>query len=346
MRTVRRLQRRKKAAGSTVRIGTALEIPAVLRSLGADPATVLAKVGWSLDWFDDPDRLVSFEGRSRLVSACIEATKCPHFGLLVGQRTRLSSLGLVGVLVKCEADLGKALRSLVRYFHLHARGGLPTLNVQGGQAMLGYATYLPRTESVDQLGDAFLALSLNIVRELLGEDWRPGEVLFAHRRPVDVAPYRRRFHAPLRFDAEQYALVFPAEALRFQIVSANADIRHLLQPQIEALNAARPADFPEQVRRVLRTAVLTHQAQAEQVSAIFSMHRRTMNRHLNDSGTTFHQLVDESRFEVARQLLENSELKMIQVASALDYHDASAFTRAFRRWSGSTPAAWRLAHAR
>ena len=85
-----------------------------------------------------------------MVIACIAATKCPHFGLLVGQRTHLSSLGLAGALVKYETDLGMALRSLVRYFHLHARGGLPTLAVQGNQAMLGYATYLPRVEAVDQ----------------------------------------------------------------------------------------------------------------------------------------------------------------------------------------------------
>jgi AraC-like DNA-binding protein len=343
MNSIRVAGSRKPEIEATVRIGTALAIPDVLRSLGADPVTVLARAGWSLDWFDDPDRLVSFASRSRLVSACMAATKCPHFGLLVGQRTRLSSLGLVGALVKYEADLGTSLRSLVRYFHLHARGGLPTLVVQGNRAMLGYASYVPQVEAVDQLGDAFLALALNIVRELYREDWRPSEVLFAHRKPVDIAPYRRLFRVPLRFDAEQYALVFPADTLRRRVVNANADVLRLLQPQVDAVDAAQRTELPEQVRRYLRTAVLTHQAQAEQVAALFSMHRRTMNRHLNSSGTTFHQLLEESRFEVARQLLDSSGLKVGQIAAALDYHDASAFTRAFRRWCGETPAAWRTA---
>ncbi len=345
MSRIRKQGTRKAETEATVRIGTAMAVPDVLRSLGVDPAAVLAKAGWSLDWFDDPDRLVAYRSRSRMVSVCIAATKCPHFGLLVGQRTRLSSLGLVGALVKYEADLGMALHSLVRYFHLHARGGLPTLVVRGSQATLGYATYLPGAEAVDQLGDAFLALALNIVRELYREDWRPGEVLFAHRKPVDVAPYRRVFRAPLRFDAEQYALVFPADTLRRRVANANADILLLLKPQIEAVDAAHRSELPEQVRRFLRTAVLTHHAQADQVAALFSMHRRTLNRQLNAFGTTFHQILEESRFEVARQMLGNSGLQVGQIATALDYHDASAFTRAFRRWSGETPAAWRTARS-
>ena len=343
MGSIRKHSSRIAETEATVRIGTAMAIPDVLRSLGVDPGSVLAEAGWSLDLFDDPDRLVSYRSRSRMVSACIAATKCPHFGLLVGQRTRLSSLGLVGALVKYEADLGMALHSLVQYFHLLARGGLPTMVVRGNVATFGYATYLPGAEAVDQLGDAFLALALNIVRELYREDWRPSEVLFAHRKPADVAPFRLLFRAPLRFDAEQYALVFPADALRRRIANANADILRLLKPQIDAAGAAQGNEFPEQIRRFLRTAVLTHQAQAEQVAALFSMHRRTLNRHLNASGTTFRQLLEESRFEVARQLLDNSGLQVAQIATSLDYHDASAFTRAFRRWSGKTPAVWRAA---
>ena len=71
------------------------------------------------------------------------------------------------------------------------------------------------------------------------------------------------------------------------------------------------------------------------------MHSRTLNRRLNAFGTRFQALVDEIRFEIARQMLEDSRREVGQIAMTLDYADASAFTRAFRRWSGTTPAEWR-----
>ena len=71
------------------------------------------------------------------------------------------------------------------------------------------------------------------------------------------------------------------------------------------------------------------------------MHRRTLNRRLAGFGTTFRELVDESRYEAARQMLESSAMEVREIAAWLGYADASAFTRAFRRWSGTTPALWR-----
>lgn len=71
------------------------------------------------------------------------------------------------------------------------------------------------------------------------------------------------------------------------------------------------------------------------------MHSRTLNRRLHASGTNFRTLVDEARFETARQMLEDSAMDVRQIALALDYVDASAFTRAFRRWAGVTPLQWR-----
>jgi AraC-like DNA-binding protein len=97
---------------------------------------------------------------------------------------------------------------------------------------------------------------------------------------------------------------------------------------------------------VLRTALVTGHAKSDQVAALFSMHCRTLNRRLNAFGTGFQKLVDEGRFEIARQMLEDSATEVAQIAGLLDYADASAFTRAFRRWSGTTPARWRATRDR
>jgi len=115
----------------TVRIGTMQAVPEVLRRLGADPPQVLAEAGIDPGLFDNPDNRISLAARGRLFSRCVASTGCRHFGLLVGQQARLNSFGLVGLLAKYSPDVGTALRSLVRFFHLHNRGATIELAVAG-----------------------------------------------------------------------------------------------------------------------------------------------------------------------------------------------------------------------
>jgi hypothetical protein len=131
------------------RVGGVLEIPAVLRSLGADPVKVFADARVDLALFNDPDNMISFAARDRLVRQCVCATGCAHFGLRVGQRNGLDHLGLVGLLVKYSADVGTALRSLVHHFHLRARGAVVTLAQDRDMASLGYEIYQHGSDAID-----------------------------------------------------------------------------------------------------------------------------------------------------------------------------------------------------
>jgi AraC-like DNA-binding protein len=333
----------RKPREPTLRIGGTLALPVVLRSLGADPAEVLAEAGFDVTLFDDPDNLVSYAARNRLIAHCVAKTGCRHLGLLVGQQGGLHALGLLGLLVKYSPDVEAALRSLVRYTHLHVRGAVTTLETDGDTAMLGHEIYQPGSEATDQVADGALATMFNVMRALCGPEWKPLEVRFAHDKPTDAGPFRRFFHAPLRFNAEQNALVFSAYWLQRRLPDTDPALRRLLEKQIGALDARYGGDLPEHVRAVLRTALLTGHARSDDIAALFSMHVRTLNRRLNACGTGFQQLLDESRFEIARQMLDDSAMEVSQIASMLDYADASAFTRAFRRWSGTTPARWREA---
>ena len=329
-----------------VRVGTTMAIPAVLENLGANPAEVLAEAGFDLALFDDPDNLISFAARSRLANHCVARTGCRHFGLLVGQQISLDSLGLVGLLVKYSPDVETALRSLVRNFHLHVHGATTSLETGDRNATLGYAIYEPHVEATDQIGAGAAAMLFNILRTLCGPEWKPVAIEFAHRKPETVGPFRRFFQAPLIFDTEQYAVAFAADWLSRPLPDTDPQLHRLLQRQIDALEARHGDDFPEQVRSVLRTALVTGHARADQVAALFSMHARTLNRRLDAFGVGFRELVDEGRFEIARQMLEDSAMPVSQIATMLDYADASAFTRAFRRWSGTTPARWRAKQRR
>jgi len=338
--------RKQKASEVTVRLGATVGLVPVLQSLGVDPSRLLTEAGADMSLFANPDNRVSYTARNHWVAHCVARTGCHHLGLLVGQRNTLQSVGLVGLLAKYSPDVESALRSLVRYFRLHAQGALPTLAVEGRSAFLGYVTYVPGAEANDQIEDAALASEFNFLRELCGPDWNAAEVRFAHRKPEDVRPFREFFRAPLRFDCEQGAVVFHSSWLRRRLREDDPDLRRLLEQHVEALEMKLGDDFAEQVRSILRTALLTDHASADEIASLFSMHSRTLHRRLAASGTGFRELVEESRFAIATQMLADTDADINHVALVLDYADASAFTRAFRRWSGSTPTQWRLLQGR
>jgi AraC-like DNA-binding protein len=327
---------------ATLQIGAIWAIPEILRDLGADPADVCAEAGIDIALFDDPNNLISFRAASRLFRVGTERTGCSHFGLLQGQKYGLKFLGFVGLLVKYSPDVGSALRSLVRYLHLHIRGAVTKLEVVGKTAMFSYEIYQADAEATDQIKDAAVATMYNIMRDLCGPHWDLVEVRLSHRKPADVAPFRRFFQAPLLFDADENALVFFADTLRRPLPEVDPALRRLLTAQIEALEQRYSDQFPEQVRSVLHTALLTDHARADQVASIFSMHSRTLHRRLTAAGTSFRELLEESRYAIARQMLADTNADVSRVANVLNYADSSAFTRAFRRWSGTTPAQWRV----
>ena len=327
-------------------MASVVSIPDVLRSLGADPKEVLAELGYDLKLFDDGETRVPYEIRNRILGHCAARTRCPHFGLLVGQHNGLHTFGLVGLLVKYAPDVGTAMRSFIRYVHLHVQGASVNLTVEGDTAMLTWNVHQSGLEALDHTGDGALATLHNIMHELCGPDWRPTEVWFAHTSPVDVGPFRRLFRVPLRFDAEQYALLFSARFLKRRLPGIDDELRSLLQRQIDLLENHHHQDFPAQVRSLLRPALITGQFKASQIAALFGMHSRTLNRRLNAFGIGFQQLVEETRFEIARQMLDYSKVEIGQISEALGYAAPGVFTRAFRRWSGTTPAEWRAAHSR
>jgi AraC-like DNA-binding protein len=112
------------------------------------------------------------------------------------------------------------------------------------------------------------------------------------------------------------------------------------------LEAAGGGDLLFQVRRVLRNLVLSGGGSIDTVARAFDINKRTLNRRLRDRDLSFRELLDETRYQIACQMLGESDLAIIEIASVLDYADAAAFTRAFRRWSGTTPNAWRVERRR
>ena len=324
-------------------------VPRILREHGVRSASFFAELGLEPRLLDDPRNEIRFTALSRLLAAAARRTRCPHFGLLAAQGVGLGALGIVGHLARCAPDVGTALRSLRDHLALRDRGAVVTFTLNGGSASLGYAIYAEGAEGAegsDQIYDGAMAIASNALRELCGPRARPSQVLFSHRRPADPRPWRRVFEAPLHFDADRTALVFPASWLEWRAVGAEPALHRFLDKRVRELEARAAKDLVGGVRRALRSQLLGERVSVGDTARILSIHRRTLNRRLQALNTSVHDVAEKLRFEVARQLVGSTAIPLIEIAAALGYADASGFTRAFRRWSGSTPSSWRGARER
>src|SRR5215217_9172227 len=183
-----------------VHLGVAQEIPPILRDFGIDPDPIIREAGLDPCLFDDGASIVSQAALGRLLTLSVERTRCPYFGLLVGRRATLLSLGLVGRLMQHSETVGDALRVLVSNLSLQDPDTAPSLTLCGDTALFSFSVFRPQAESTDQIRDGGLAVTVNFLRTLCGSDWNPREVLVPRTAPADREHYWRHFRAPVRFD--------------------------------------------------------------------------------------------------------------------------------------------------
>jgi len=327
----------------SVRVGPIAALPQVLREFAVDPAEVAAEIGIDRSLFDDPDNTIPLVVLGRLFRECLARTDCPHFGVLVGARSAASSLGLVSRLMQHSPSVGTALRNLVLFLQLQDRGAVPTLVVIDEMVLLGYSVYQKGVVATDQIDDAAIAIGCNILRALCGPRFQLAEVRLRRTKPVDQEPYRRFFDAPVRFDSDQSALVFPAAWLDHPVSGADPHLYRSLQAEAAEAVEQLGVDFVARSRRLLHGLVITGGTTVEQAAFLLGLHRRTLNRRLAAEGTSVKTLLQEVRFEIAQQLLRDTQMPVVDIALALGYTAAAAFTRAFKAWSGQSPTDWRTA---
>jgi AraC-like DNA-binding protein len=326
---------------SCQRIGPIAEVPQVLATFGAEPARVITSAGIDPSLLHDPENALSFPELDRLFQACVAATECEHFGLLLGQRSATTALGLVGRLMQTAPTLGDAILDLCANHERYVRGAAVYLVVHDGMAFWGHAIHHPDMCMIEQFSDGALAQGFNILRELVGAS--PEEVRLRRQTPRDVIPYNRLFGTPLQFNAEQSALVFPAKMLARPVLSADSKLRSTLQDSVSQYWAVRQPSFTDRLTRILSAQLTFGGGSLKDVARYLSMHPRTLNRRLHAEGASYRTLLSRARSEAAQQLLTVTRMDVTTIAHSLGYADSSGFSHAFRRWSGKAPIEWRAA---
>lgn len=341
-RNATRLDSPPGAAPPLLRVSILAELPALLREMGQDPDRLFGELGLEPRLFADPENHIPFRAVGNLLRHCVIRTGCAHLGLLLGQRGGAVTLGQIGLLVRNSPDVGSALRGLISHLHHHDQGAVPGLTVEGGTALLSYAIYEPEVPASDQIYAAAMAITLRIMQELCGPHWRPSKVWLPFRKPRDTAPFVSFFRTRLRFDTAQGALAFPASCLKQTLRNTDHEIRQRIET---LLDNREPTALVTRVRRALRAMLASPQLSEEDLARRLCMSRRTLIRQLKQEGTSFHILLRDVRSDAACVMLRHTDSPVEHIATELGYASASSFTRAFRHWTGQTPAAWRRLNA-
>ncbi|MDF2688770.1 MAG: AraC family transcriptional regulator, partial [Microvirga sp.] len=290
-----------------IHLGVAKEIVPALREFGLDPDPIIREAGLDPSLFADGANVIPHAALGRLLTLSVARTNCPHFGLLVGQRATILSLGMVGRLMQQSETVGDAMRALVSNLSIQNRGSVPSLTVSGDTALFTFSVYQPEAESADQISDGSLAVAVNALRALCGADWNPIEVLLPRAAPMDQKPYRRHFRAPVRFNQESAIIVFAVRDLDVRIAGADPVMRVLLEERIAQIKGSQSTEFSDDIRRLLRVRLTSNHCSAEDIAHLLAMHRRTLSRRLKGSGMGYRAITNGIRFEIARQLLEGTE---------------------------------------
>ena len=319
-----------------------MAVPDVLAELGVAPRRAFARAGMDLRLFRDPESRIPFEALADLLSFFADLTGCAHFGLLVGERFRLQALGDIGHLMRNSATVGEALRALLLHLHLHDRGAVPVLlEPEPSRVLLGYSAYGQGASSTAQIYDAAIAIGYRTLQELCGPTWLPTCIQFSHVRPTHTSAFRRVFRTRLRFDAAACGVVFASSWLEQPIAGTDPALRGRLNRAIALAKEHAAMTFAEQVECALPRFVLNGATSADDVARFFGIHQRTLRKRLRSDGTHLQKLVDQTRFGLARQLLRDTGLPVLEIAAALRYSDPNVFSRAFRNWAGASPRQWR-----
>ena len=302
-------------------------------SLGA--LALLGEVGLPARALEDPDLKVPALSVGRLLELAAARSSEEAFGLRMSESRRLSNLGYLGMLVRDEPTLRSALEALMHNIRLHTDALALRVEPVGDLVALHEELVTGNGESLRQLMELIVASTLGILRILMGPHWRPRFVCLSHRAPRSELMHRRVFGKAVEFEHAFNGIVFRASDL--DAINPGADpgmaryARALLEPVLHA-----QATLSDRIRQLVVLLLPRAQCRVEVVAQELGVDRRTVARGLASEGTTFSQLIDDTRRELLQRHLKDRSQSLTDVSVLLGFSSPSAFARWHRQQFGVT----------
>ena len=330
---------------TTLTAAVQLAWPAVIgaRHAGVGVEELLEPLGLSWSEIREPLRRLPYGLLCQIWDRAAALSGDEGFGLRAVGAAPSGTMGALDYLLDNTASLSDKIACFARYQRLYQDATEVELHVEGRSATLQYRT-APGAPISHVLTDYAFASTLHHVRQLAKDpELRPSEVWLRRKEPVDPSTHRDYFQCPLRFGQERAALHFGLECL-----SRTFGHDALLQSVMEAQVSQLLEGLPPRSELLQRLAAVVHQGldkgvppTVEDVAPRLGMSARTLRRRLSDERTSFREVVDRQRRQLALRYLEDPGISTALVAARLGFADPKSFTKAFRRWTGMSPRDYR-----
>lgn len=312
-----------------------------VRRRGFDPEELLRTTGIDAERIADIRATVSLEQGHLLVRKAMELTQEPGLGLAIGANAPESMLQVFGHLILSHNTIRDAFAALRRYSSLVIEGPLWGLTEQGDRAIFTFEPSVQLGDTTRFTVEIVLALTARIGSHFLSGSGDAGieEVHVQHAAPSYANRYPEVFGCTVLFKQAQNALIFPRSVIDLPQPHADSTLRTVLRDTAERLLQERSQQSTaDRVRTLLRWEHDLANVDITRISRHLGMSARALRRRLGAEGTPLSLLVDEARCEVACRELRRPDATIKETAELLGFSEPSAFHRAFKRWTGRTPA--------
>ncbi len=310
-------------------------------------AGALAAAGLERAALAGPEARLTQAAYNQLWARLAEASGDDDFGLHFAERLDLDALDVIGHLVAKSATFGQGLERVVAFSRLlHDAGRVEVEREGAGARVYPGCRGLPH-EWPRHVAEFSAAVVVVLGRTVTHVTWAPREVAFRHPAPARTGEHQRLFGVAPRFGRPETSIVLGAEVLALPVRESQPGVVTYLdayaRAALEKLGAPDDA-LTTNVERAIARAMDRGPPDLAPVAAQLGLSARSLQRRLAEAGTSFQALVDGVRRAYAERYLADDRLALGEVAFLLGFSDPSNFHRAFRRWTGVTPAAFREAH--
>lgn len=313
--------------------------------LGMDEQTIMEGSGTDLSAYQLEETRIPIQTFHTIWSFILNRTGDPDFGLHFGEHAHTFLRGhlIYAMMMNCE-NVEHAIRKNFQYHHLIMDFIRPAIILQPPLAYLTWEMGYPELIPERHLSESVLALFASMLRFLTGGRLTLKEARFSHPAPEDTAEHERIFQAPLVFRHQTNVIVLSTRHLKSPILLANQKIMEDLEELVQKtlLRVYKQNSWKEKVAQILFKAILREElTDMGTMAGHFAMTIRSLQRKLKEEGTTFRELLDEVRKEIAIGYLKEGNDSICEIALLLGFTDQSAFHHAFKRWTGKTPGGYR-----